>query len=259
MKIYINTDVENYAYARFFTKYIGKMGLRDGENNGIVFNIDSISNKGFIKGSRCTVYIEGDEFTNKGQNVERYAQSDLFYITQKNYLKYYPSKTKLIRLGVDTEWHYPRDVKKEYDYVFVGRTGGNPVYDHRKEVLEELQKSKYKILVTGGTNETYCDLSCSGRIILSINPRIGDDVCANLRTLEAMAMGCVMTDYDKSLDDWGIIPNVHYLPLDRFGDISDEEIARIHKTGREYVIKNFSWEEATKTIVNDIKEVLHED
>ncbi len=171
-------------------------------------------------------------------------------------------------MGVDPDWHYPRDIKKDYDYVFVGKTHGDSVYDNRKGVLEELQKSKYKILVTDGTPETYCDLMSSGRIILNVMPRRKggsvdkegkpiDDVCANFRILEGMAIGCMMTDYDKVLDDWGIIPNVHYLTLDRFGeDFTDKELQRIHDVGRKYVCENFSYQEAIKTIIKDVEEFL---
>lgn len=260
MKIYIQTDVEHYGMPRFLIKYIEKLGIREknDENPDVVFNIDSIDIKGIKKGKKCTVYLSGDEYLTKGSQPNRYAQSDILYILQKNYLRYYPSKAKVLWMGIDPEWHYPRDVKKEYDYVFVGRTRGCDVYDHRASVLEELKKSKYKVLVTEGTPETYCDLCCSGRIILDVLPRRGNDVCANIRVLEGMAMGCMMTDYDKSLDDWGIIPNVHYLTLDRFGDISDEEINRIHKTGREYVLKNFSFVDTVNRIVKDIEEFIHE-
>ncbi len=67
MKVCINTDVENYGLPRFLIKHIEKMELRD-DNSNIVFNIASISNKGLKKGDKCTLYLEGDEFTTKGKN-----------------------------------------------------------------------------------------------------------------------------------------------------------------------------------------------
>lgn len=255
MKIYINTDVEHYGLPRFIVKYIDRLGLREmnDDNPEIVFNIDSIDTKGFKKGKKCTLYLTGDEYLQKVNQTQRYADSDILYTVQKSYLKYYPSKAKVLSMGIDPELHYPRNVKKEYDYVFVGKTRGNEVYDHRNNILEELKRSKYKMLITEGDMESYCDLMSSGRIILNIMPRKGLDVCTNFRILEGMAMGCVMTDYHKDLDDWGIIPNIHYLTLDRFGDISDEEISCIHEAGRKYVLEHFSYIDTVNRIVKDIE------
>lgn len=256
MRIFINTDVENYGLPRFFVKYLTEMGIREFNDDQpeIVFNIDSIDSKGFRKGKKLTLYLEGDEFMNKGSRIDRYPQSDLLYIIQPNYLKYYPSKAKVLKIGVAPDFHYPRNVKKEYDYVFIGRTRGNSVYDDRLNKLEELKKSKYTILVTDGTQETYCDLMSSGRIILNIMPKSGNEVCVNHRILEGMAMGCVMTDYHPYLDDFGLVKNVHYLPLDRFGDISDDEIQHIHEVGRKFVLENYSYPKAIDGILNDIYE-----
>lgn len=257
MKIFVNTEVESYGHPRFIIEYLEKMGIRDknDESPDIVFNIDYCST--FRKGNYCTVYLEGDEYTTQGYNKDRYAQSDIFYIVQENYLGYYPSKTKVLRTGVNPALHYPRNIEKKYEYVFVGKTNGNSVYDHRREVLSEMQKSSHSILVTDGTQDTYCDLMSSGRIILNIMPRNGPDACANFRILEGMAIGCVMTDYDISLEYWGIKPNVHYLPIERFGeDISDEEIQRIHETGMKYAYENFSYKDAVSRIVKDIENFL---
>lgn len=257
MKIFVNTDCEWYGHPRFLIEYLEKMGVRDknDENPEIVFNIDCVSK--FRKGSRCTVYLEGDEFTTLGNNKDRYEQSDIFYIVQENFLSYYPPKTKVLRTGVNPALHYPRNVEKKYEYVFIGKTNGNSVYDHRREVLENMQKSSHSILVTEGTQETYCDLMSSGRIILNVMPRIGPYACANYRILEGMAIGCVMTDYDISLEYWGIKPNIHYLPIERFGEnISDEEINRIHETGMKYAYENFSYKDAVNRIIHDIESFL---
>lgn len=253
MKIYINTDVENYAFARFICDYFNKLGIREmnEDNPDIVFNIDSVDR--FKKGRKLTIYLEGDEFTNKGSKVDRYEMSDLLYIVQPNYLKYYPSKTKILKIGCVPDFHYPRDVKKIYDYVFVGRTRGNSAYDDRFNKLEELKKSKYTILVTDGTQETYCDLMSSGRIILNILPKIGDDVCVNFRIFEGMCMGCMMTDYHPAIDDFGLIKNVHYLPLDRFGDISDEEIQKVHEAGRKFAVENYSYPKALEGMLYEVE------
>ena len=260
MKIYLNTAFEQYGLPTTFVKYLTKMGLREGEqeNHDCVFNIDSIDSKGFKKGQKCTVYLEGDEFITKGRFKECYNQSDIFYILQKNYLPFYPEKTKIMKLGIDMERIHTINIEKTYDYVFVGRMHGSPVYDNRINTLEELKKSKYKILTTEGTPETYCELMSSGRIILNILPRIGEDVCVNRRILEGMVMGCMMTDYHPAIDDLGIKPNVHYLTLDRFGDISDEEIKRVHEAGLQFVKDNYTVEHDIKTLISDIEDFTGE-
>ena len=257
MKIYINTDNETYGLPRFFVEILTRMGLRTNTPECVV-NISSIHTKGIKQGTKCTVYLEGDDFLIKGTNTKYYDTADLLYIGSPNYLSLYPKKTKIIKCGVDVDWHYPRNVKKKYDYVFVGKVRGDSVYDNRMAVLEELKKSKYKILITNGTQETYPDLMSSGRIILNVLPRRGDDVCVNQRVFEGMAMGCLMTDYDKALDDFGFVKNVHYLPLDRFGDISDEEIAWVHETGSEYVKKHYTYQGAIHTLIRDIEEFTGE-
>jgi hypothetical protein len=121
IKFCINTDNETYGPPRFYSTILGKMGLRDDNNDDIVLNIDSISSKSLRKGKKCTIYIEGDQFIHKGINKEYYENSDLVYIDDKEYLSLYPPKTKITCAGIDIDYHYTRDIKKEYDYVFVGR------------------------------------------------------------------------------------------------------------------------------------------
>jgi hypothetical protein len=255
-KFCINTDDEHYGPPRYFVSVLERLGLRDDSNEDIVLNIDSIHHKSIKKGNKCTIYIESDEFLHQGSNKEYYDNTDLFYIYDKKYLPFYPPKTKLLKSGVDAEYHYPRDVKKEYDYVFVGRYENNPVYGNREFILKELQKSKFKILVTEGTTETYCDLMSSGKIILNIVPRRGDDACVNMRVFEGMAIGTLMSNDSKLLKNFGFIKNVHYLPIERFGeDFSDEELKRIHKAGSEFVLKNYTYQGAVKQIIKDVEEL----
>lgn len=257
IKFCINTDDETYGSPKFYSRIIENMGMRDDNNDDIVLNLCSISHKSLKKGKRCTIYIEGDEFHTKGHNYEYYDNSDLVYIGQREYLPFYPPKTKLIQCGVDIDYHYPRDVKKEYDYVFVGREGGDLVYGHRQTVLEEIKKSNFKVLVTGGDPALYCETMSSGRIILNVLPIIGNDACVNMRIFEGMAIGTLMTDDCGSFKDYGFIKNVHYLPLERFGeDFTDEELKRIHETGRNYVCNNFSYQGAIKQIIKDVREFL---
>ncbi len=251
MNIYLNSDDESYASVFHYVRLLENMGIRGDSNSEIALNICSVGKNKMRKGSRCTIYIEGDEFLIKGKNTDIYDQVDLLYICNKGYLSYYPDFTKILQSGVDPEWHYPRDVQKEYDYIFVGKISGDPVYDHRREVLEKLKSQKWSVQITQCSAGEYPNLLSKGRIILNVLPRLGKDVSANYRLLEGCAIGCLMTDRDQCVDDLGLIPNVHYLPIERFGDISDEEIARIHKAGREYVCKNFSYQNAIKRIIKD--------
>lgn len=257
MKVYINTTNENYGLPRFFVKYLEKYGLVDRTNKYIVLNLDTIST--LEKGSRCTVYIEADNFLKQGCFPDRYEQSDLFYIPSLNHASNYPKKTRYLPLGIDPEIHYPRPVEKKYTYVFVGRYTNDQVYSHRKEVLEQLQEKEKSLLVTEGTQETYCDVMCSGKIMLNILPKRGEDVCVNMRMAEAMAMGVLMNDYHPNIDKYGFIKNVHYLPLDRFGeDFSDEELQSIHEAGRAYVLKHYNVQDSVNKLIHDIEEFIGE-
>lgn len=257
IKFCINTDNEDYGSPRFYTKILSEMGMRDDSNDDIVLNICSIHHKSIKKGKKCTIYIEGDEFIHRGTNHDYYDNSDLLYISQSSYLPVYPPKTKILRSGIDINYHYPRDVKKEYDYVFVGRYEVNPVYENRKNKLEELQKSGLNILVTGGDPATYCETMSSGRIILNVLPRTENDACVNTRVLEGMVIGTLMTDECDSFKDFGFIRNVHYLPIDRIGEnFTDEELKRIHEAGSKLVCKKYSYQSAIKQIIKDVKEFL---
>lgn len=257
LKFCINTDDETYGPPRFYTTILERMGLRDDSNDDIVFNIDSIHNKKLKKGKKCTIYAEADAFLLKGNNYEFYDGADLMYIASPKYLPIYPAKTKLITPAIDPEWHYPRDVEKKYDYIFVGRTDGDHVYTHRKDVLNDLQTKCPNMLVTEGTVPEYCDLLSSSRIILNINPRKGDDVCATGRIFEGMVIGVIMTDECEDMKTLELIPNVHYLPIERFGEkFTDKELDRIHKAGSEFALKNFTYQGAIKQIINDVEEFL---
>jgi len=259
MTFNINTDRETYGPPRFFTTILERMGLRDDSNEDVVFNIDSISNKRLKKGNKCTIYAEGDSYLLKGVNRQFCDDSDLVYIYTKKYLPLYPEKTKILTPEIDIDWHYPRNVEKKYDYVFVGKTGGCDVYDHRREVLNDLQTKCSNMLITDGDPNTYCEDLSSGRIILSILPRRGDDSCVTARVFEGMVIGVVMTDESDEFEQFGLIRNVHYLPIERFGEkFSDEELNRIHKAGSELALKNFTYQKAIKQIIKDVEEFLHD-
>lgn len=252
MKLSIHTTVEHYGVPRFIVKYLNELGFIDSGNTDVVLNLDTIPD--IKKGRLCTVYIEADNFLKKGCFPDRYEQSDLLYIPEKPYLSYYPKKTQYLHLGIDPTFHYPREVEKKYTYVFVGRYRDNKVYHNRQRILEDLQKREQSILVTEGTQENYCDLLSSGRIILNILPRDGEDVCVNMRMCEAMMIGTLMNDYHPILDEYGFKPNVHYIPIERFGEeFTDEELERIHRNGQEFAFEHFNIHDTVHTLIRDIE------
>ena len=251
MKIILNSDNKEYASLWHYNRLLEKMGLLsdDGE---IALNICSISNKGLVRGRMCTVYIEGDECFIKGSNKDIYKQADINYICNKRYLSYYPEGTRVLKSGVYPDWHYLRDVKKNYDYVFIASTRCDPVYNNRKELIEKLDNHGKSILRKECPPMEYPEQMSRGKVILNILPRNGDDASGNYRLLEGCAIGTLMTDWHEVVDDLGLIPNVHYLPIERFGEnFSDEELKRIHEVGRKHVCENFSYRTAIETIIND--------
>jgi hypothetical protein len=256
MKLRLNSDDEHYASLWHYARILERMGLRD-DTSDIVLNICSIASKHMARG-KCTIYIEGDDFCLRGTNKDLYNQADILYIYTKKYLHFYPAKTKLITGYFDPDWHYPRDVVKTHDYSFIASTRGDPVYDNRRETIERLQKSKFAFFIAECSPEQYPEYLSRGRIILNILPRSKDgDASPNNRIFEGIACGCLMNDRDEVLDDLGLIPNIHYLPLERFGeDFKDEELAKIHEAGRKYICENFSYQQAIKTIIKDVEEYL---
>lgn len=257
MKFCINTDNDSYGSPRFFKSILERQGMIGGDD--VVLNLCSIHNNKIKKGKKCTIYVEGDEFLHKGCNKQFYDDTDLLYIGTEKYLGVYPAKTKILKGGFDSEYHYPRNVEKKYDYVFVGRFGdneGTDVYGHRNDVLRDLRTRSSNILLTNGTPETYCEDMSSGRIILNVLPRRGDDACLNMRVIEGMAIGTLMTDDDDAFKGFGLIKNVHYLPLERFGEnFTDEELENIHKAGRKQ-IEQYSYQNAIKQIIKDYENFI---
>lgn len=255
MKFCLNSDDLNYASLWHYNRLLTQMDLLD-ETSEVALNICSISNKGMVR-KKCTVYIEGDDFGIKGTNKHLYDQADIIYTYAKKYLKYYPEGTKLITGYFDPEWHYPRDVKKDHDFSFIASLRGDPVYDNRKEVIKKLQESKFSFLIKECSQTEYPEQLSRGRIILNILPRRGEDASPNNRVFEGIACGTLMNDRDEVLDDLGLIPNVHYLPLERFGeDFSDEELHRIHEQGRKFIVDRYSYQGAIQSIISDVEEFL---
>jgi len=255
MKFCLNTDDINYASPWHYNRILSAMGLLD-ETSDVALNICSIASKRMLR-KKCTIYIEGDDFGIKGTNTNFYGEANIIYTYAKKYLHFYPEGTKLITGYFDPEWHYPRDVKKDHDYSFIASLRGDPVYDNRRETLKRLQASKFTFLIKECNQTEYPEQLSRGRIILNILPRKGEDASPNNRVFEGIACGTLMNDRDVVLDDLGLIPNVHYLPIERFGeDFSDEELARIHEQGRKFIVERYSYQGAIKTIIKDVKEFL---
>lgn len=213
----------------------------------LVINIDSIHNTGIRKGKKRTIYIENDSYIYQGSNYQYYDAVDRVYISQKNVLDRYPIHTKVVYGAFDPDWHKNVDVSKTTEYIFIGSTAPIPVYENRNKILNELN-----ITPIYGARDEYPKLLSSGKIILNILPRVGHVACLNLKLYEAMATGCLMTDYDSVLDEIAI-KDIHYLTLDKYKKTTDEEIARIAKASREHVLKHYTYAHYITNILEDIE------
>ena len=119
MKITINTDWIDGAYTFHIVNEIKKRNLL-GNDNEIVFNIDSIHNKGIKKGKRLTIYWEIEDYRFLGSNQDFYKDCGLLYIGHKRYLPYYPAGTKVMYLACDPDYHKEVKIDKLFNLVFVG-------------------------------------------------------------------------------------------------------------------------------------------
>lgn len=257
-QIALHTDsIETTAIAKSFRKELLKRNLytEDIENADIVFNLDSIHKTGIKKGKKLTFYYEIDDFMHRGKNVHWYFNSSLVYIVHPYNLGNYPPNTRVMPPAVDPEVHKPLGIERPYDYVFVGNIEPLSVYEDRILTLGRLGLNPFSMAIFCGKGNDYVRDSNLGKIILNILPREGEAHCINARNYEAMAMGCLMVNEAPGLEVIGE-KNKHYLTLDKYGKVTDEEIATISKASREHVLANHTWSHRVDQLLADIKERL---
>lgn len=253
MKITLNTDWFDSAYTPLIINQLKKQDVY-GEDGEIVWNIDSIHNKGIKKGKKLTIYWEIEDYRLLGGNKLFYNEADLVYIGHKKYLSYYPAGTKVMYLACNPDYHKAVKTEKLFDLVFVGGIEYLPTYYDRITILHELQLKEVNMAILYGKKQEYTKLNSMGKMILNILPKtLQGNAHINARVFEAMAMGCLVVNYDSVLDEV-IAPNVHYVPLDKINSVSDEQIERIKKTSREYVINHHTWKHRVDQVVKDIND-----
>lgn len=280
MKIFINTDAgvhtitDKEGTPAFLEKFrvgphynivreLNKRGIYTEhiEEADVVLNIDSIYNNGIKKGKKLTIYWEVDDFMMCGKNPQFYEQADLLYINMSEYINNYPPGTKILRMAVDPEVIKEYPVEKDFDYVFIGSIEPLPVYHERLLILDKLLKISMhkglKVLISHGLGEEYPKLLSRGKIILDTLPIVPEsgNICIHQKLYEAMAVGCVMMPYHPFLDKL-FIKDVHYVTIDRFGQISDEEIQRVKTNARKLIIEKHTWAHRVDQLLADIYEKL---
>lgn len=221
----------------------------------VVLNVDSIHNTGFKKGKKLTLYWEVDDYLMLGKNKEYYDNADITYIVSQHYLPFYPAGTKVCQMGADPDFHKEDKTVEKFDYIFVGSMELLPCYEQRLVVLDRLMRDGHEIFHTYGSKEDYPKNLSRGKIILNILPRHNGYACPNTKVFEAMAVGCLMISHDPVLDYMGEAGK-HFLTLDRFGKVSDEEIEAVKKAAREHIVNGNTWEHRVLQMIGDIKERL---
>lgn len=238
------------------------MYTQDVNNADVVWNIDSIHDVGIKKGKRLTIYWELDDFMIHGKNPQFYSEADILYVNMPEYIYHYPERTKILRVACDPDIHREAEVLKDFDYSFIGSIEPLPVYMNRIAILDKLLKKsvhlKQKILISHGGGQEYVNLMSRGKIILDImpiEPQSGN-VCLHMRLYESMAVGCLMVLYHPFLDKL-FQKDVHYVTLDKFGLMSDEEIEKVKVASRKLMIEKHTWSHRVEQVLQDIYEHLN--
>lgn len=257
IKLAINSDKIDLVNCPI-QRTIVKMGIYepDLENADYVLNIDSIHHVGMKKGKKLTIYWELDDYMTAGNNKPLYDQADLLYIVHPEYRMFYPTKTKILPVAADPDFHKEHPVQKLCDYIFVGSMEFLEVYFNRIITLDRCLRSGADMFITYGTKTKYPYLMSLGRVILDVIPKHASGrVCMHAKIYEAMATGCLMVDYHPYMDRIATL-NVHYLSFDKFGKATVEEIERIKKASRELIISRHTWKHRINRIISDIHDLL---
>ena len=255
MKLTYHTDFpERLRFHQEMIDEFIKQGCEIVSDGDVVFNVDSIHTKGIKKGKKLTIYWEWDNYMSLGKNKELYDQANIVYVGAKFYLPFYPPGTKVLYTSVNPERMKEIDVPK-FDYVYVGSIEPLPVYEDRIKTLDGLLRSGREVFITYGSQDDYVKNLSRGKIILNILPKAFGYTCVNLKVYEAMAVGCLMTDYNPILDEIAE-KDIHYLTLDKFGQVSDEEIKSIKQASREHILKNHTIAHRVQQVIKDIQERL---
>ena len=251
-KITVNSDrIDRHVAWQVITE-LKKRNLY-GENGEIMLNIDSIDKNGLRKGKKLTLYWEVDDFMLLGSHTNWYAQSDLLYIVHPEYKYYYPEKTQILPMACNPDIHKEVPVKKDFDYVFVGSIEPIQVYKDRVILLDKIMRTGVNMMITYGRQDNYAELMSRGKIILNILPKtVKGNVAINARVYESMAVGCTMINPHPYMERI-FKKDIHYLTLERFGGVTDEEIERIKLAGRKEVLAKHTWAHRIDKIIEDIK------
>lgn len=256
MKINIHSDRPDLHVAG--SLYVAAMQMDNVElvsadRADLVINVDSVHNTGLVKGKK-TVYWELDDNLHQGKNKELY-DVDQVYIVSKSQLPNYPKGTKALAMAAEPTIHYNWPIfKKEYDIVFIG-SFNNDVYNYRREVVQRLSE-QFNCLITTCQPQNYPKELSRGKVLLNVFP----DGLINTRFFESMAIGCLLQDYKKELDEFAIegkdYLGFNYIEeaINKVKYILDHEEARqrIVNNARENILRHHTWEHRLKQIVEEV-------
>lgn len=131
------------AFKEYFDVY--KRGEIDPMSADLVFNqppfklYGGTGNEIFVKGKKTFLY---DSVSVENISYQYFNQSDHIYYPQPSDKEYYPKEKSSLLLGsVNSEYHYYKDEKMEYDIGFLG----SEVDCWRKNLLNEVERN-FKML-----------------------------------------------------------------------------------------------------------------
>lgn len=250
--ITIHTDWPERGYTPNIIEAFRKRGVLS-DDGDIVLNIDSIHNTKLRKGKKLTLYWEIEDYRLLGSNPDFY-NVDILYIGHKRYLPYYPKNTKVMYLACDPEYHKPHPTQKPiFDLVFIGGIEYIPSYEERINFIHDMQMCGRDFAIMYGKREDYTRYTAMGRKILNFLHKINGNTQINTKVFEAMAMGCLVNNYDSILDEL-FTPMVHYVPYLMLDTVTEQQAERIKKQSREYVVNNHTWDHRVTQVLNDIYE-----
>lgn len=260
MKIHIHSDRKDMHVAASLYIAAGQIAgvhITPPNEADIVINVDSIHNKGLLRGKK-TVYWELDDNLHQGKN-EKFYDVDLLYIVSRARKHLYPPKTRVLPVAAEPTIHYDWGFEKEYDVVFIAELENNPSYQLRKQIWDEI-KDRFHVRDGKCEPQNYPKELSKGKLLFNVNPQIGEEPPLVItRFFESMAMGCLMQNYSPELDEFAEA-GIHYIPffngLDAVEQIGFHLRAptrdKIAKASRQLILDKHTWAHRLKRIIDDV-------
>lgn len=254
-------------------KRLGLTNVRDmatwtgDEERDAVLNIEPYSN--FTTGSKWTgMWLIDTLFDKTFSQSDMVVSDDLFLAisdtTKQPYINNYKEKTTVLFQACDPSLHKRLDIEPEFDFIMCG-TNGDTMHRQRAEYITHL-KSSFTFDDFGKDHipTEYVKMLNKARVqfIRSAgeNPEQGEIA---QRFFECLAIGPVLTNYVKDLEDTGLIEGVDYMSYKTLEEadakmhklIDDENLRNtIASNGRKKALIYHTYENRLVTILNFIYE-----